>query len=579
MVGTRTILAVVAAFAAYYYFKVLPKASKPSPIVEISSGSIQGIISSSREGRPFYEYLGIPYAQPPVGDLRYEPPNPPKSWTGVRKANKLGAECAQFNILAGGVLAGEEDCLFVNVFTPKLKDDGKLLPTMVWIHGGLFVAGSSNMYRPDFFMDEDVVLVTLNYRLAALGFLNTGDGLVLGNMGLKDQSLALKWVQQNIKKFGGDPNQVTIFGESAGGASVHFQLLSKQSEGLFHRAISQSGVALNPWAIRGNVAAQAKRYAKSLNCPTEDLKDLVKCLKKKPVKELLEAHRESSDHLRDPITIFGPTIEVPSKSAFMTEHPRELISKGKASRVPFMTGINSHEGLLSSPVVIRSEEMLKKFDTNFNKVMPNFIFYSVDEGKSMDSDMEKIRDFYFGKGERIDTPAKLENYTNLMTDWVWAVGAKEVINLQSQFSPVYAYYYTYNGKFALSNFILALKGKYPAIVEVSVFLLTKWINENIFNVKTPVLGPCHGDEMALQFTLTGLSDTRQGHPDYDMSRKVVKLWTSFASNVTPLKAWGPKWSPVDPKAPEISYLKIDKKAEIITQPNQDRMGFWKKLRG
>jgi len=295
------------------------------------------------------------------------------------------------------------------------------------------------------------------------------------------------------------------------------------------------------------------------------------------VKELLEAHRESSNHLRDPITIFGPTVEVQSKSTFLSAHPREIIKAGKQSRVPWMTGMNSHEGLLSSPVIVRSEEMLTRFDTKFNEVMPNFIFYST-EGRQIDSDMSKIREFYFGKGERIDTAAKMENYTNLMTDWVWGVGLEDAIKLQSEFSPVYAYYYTYNGQFTLSNIILALKGKYPAIVELSWYFLSKWVNENIFNVKTPHFGPCHGDEMSLQFTLTGLSNVRQGHPDYDLSRKMVKLWTSFASNESPLQLMGQTWLPVDPKSKGISYLKIDTKSEIIGQPNQDRMTFWKNLR-
>lgn len=150
--------------------------------------------------------------------------------------------------------------------------------------------GASNPHRPKYFMDEEVVLVTLNYRLNSFGFLNTQDGVVTGNMGMKDQVMALKWVQENIKYFNGDPTRVTISGTSAGGASVHLHTMSPMSQGLFHRAISFSGTALSPWTVVPEPGAQTTEFAEGVGCPTWNSHVMVKCLKSLPAKTLAKSH-------------------------------------------------------------------------------------------------------------------------------------------------------------------------------------------------------------------------------------------------------------------------------------------------
>lgn len=150
--------------------------------------------------------IGIAYAKPPLGNLRFEAPEPPEPWKGVKDALTYGSQCLQIEFFTSKIL-GQEDCLYLNVFRPVIRETSeyfeavgpRLLPVMIFIHGGYFMSGSSNTYRPDYFMDEDVVLVTLNYRLNAFGFLNSGDQFLRGNQGLKDQVLALKWVQDNIR--------------------------------------------------------------------------------------------------------------------------------------------------------------------------------------------------------------------------------------------------------------------------------------------------------------------------------------------------------------------------------------------
>lgn len=172
----------------------------------------------------YFAFRGIPYAEPPVGALRWRNPVPHRGWTGVRDASQHGEHCPH-NGWFGLDIGGVEDCLFLNVNTPALTGSR---PVMVWIHGGSFSSGSGDswVYGPDFFVNENVVLVTINYRLGILGFLGTADGASQGNYGLKDMVEALRWVRTNIASFGGNPNQVTIFGESAGSVAVSIQLFS-----------------------------------------------------------------------------------------------------------------------------------------------------------------------------------------------------------------------------------------------------------------------------------------------------------------------------------------------------------------
>lgn len=164
----------------------------------------------------YFSFKGIPYAAPPLGNLRFRAPIEPESWTGVREALNHGPSCpaATPSLLMG------EDCLYLNVYTRSFTGNQ---PVLVWLHGGGFMSGSGDslVYGPEHLIEEDVIIVSLNYRVGALGFLSTGDANASGNYGLKDMILALKWIRENIANFGGDPNNVTIFGQSAGGAAVH----------------------------------------------------------------------------------------------------------------------------------------------------------------------------------------------------------------------------------------------------------------------------------------------------------------------------------------------------------------------
>jgi para-nitrobenzyl esterase len=202
-----------------------------APVVKVAEGEVQG---AAADGVAVFK--GLPFAAPPVGDLRWRAPQPPTKWPGVRQGNAFSSSCAQ-----------AEDCLYLNVYEPAAAKNGAKLPVMVWIHGGAFIFGSGSAYDGSQFARQGVIVVTVNYRLGRAGWFahpaltsENPQGL-LGNYGLMDQIAALEWVKVNIKQFGGDPNNVTIFGESAGAISINYLMLAPQAKGLFAKALSESG--------------------------------------------------------------------------------------------------------------------------------------------------------------------------------------------------------------------------------------------------------------------------------------------------------------------------------------------------
>ncbi|XP_011630104.1 esterase E4-like [Pogonomyrmex barbatus] len=274
--------------------------------VHVHEGKLIGTVEEGIYGDLYFAFRGIPYAKPPIGELRFKDPVPPEAWSENRDASKYGNVAVQYNIFDGTII-GDEDCLYLNVYNTDLELSQKRA-VMVWIHGGGFFMGDGNpsIYGPDFIIRKDVVLVTLNYRLGVLGFLNLNDEVATGNQGLKDIVMALKWVQKNIAKFGGDPKNVTIFGESAGGAIVHYLTLSPLTEGLFHKAIAHSGVVVNPWAYDDLMTKDTMLgfdLVKKLGKITLDPKVAYEFLKTVDAKLLIETEKQSlkSKSLKSPI--------------------------------------------------------------------------------------------------------------------------------------------------------------------------------------------------------------------------------------------------------------------------------------
>src|SRR5512133_168313 len=237
-----------------------------APIVKIDSGAVRGVAVTGG-----YAFRGLPYAAPPTGDLRWRAPRPSASWRGVRDATQYAASCPQQPSGFAGPGPFSEDCLYLNVSTPTLRRHARR-PVLVWIHGGGFTQDASRNYDGAKLAATGTVVVTINYRLGALGFLAhpalaSRPGGPAGNYGLMDQQAALRWVKRDISRFGGDPHNVTIAGQSAGGLSVLAQMVSSGARGLFQRAIVQSGTfALNQRPL-ATAEAAGQTFATAVGCP------------------------------------------------------------------------------------------------------------------------------------------------------------------------------------------------------------------------------------------------------------------------------------------------------------------------
>lgn len=255
-----------------------------SEIVEIEDGRIEGTKLKSRLGVEYDAFLNVPYAEAPINELRFQPPIPVKPWTGIWNATTFGPFCMQKLMpMNSPDTVVSEDCLQLNVFTknlPTTENSVERKPVIVYIHGGAWMGGSGVDSNAVLIMDRDIVFVTINYRLGPFGFLATGTKDAYGNMAQKDQVLALKWVQTNIEKFGGDKNRVTIAGLSAGAHSVTALVVSPIASGLFHRAIAQSGGITWQAKFETEYLETAKKLAGKLDCETDNVTAMVECLQK-----------------------------------------------------------------------------------------------------------------------------------------------------------------------------------------------------------------------------------------------------------------------------------------------------------
>jgi para-nitrobenzyl esterase len=308
-----------------------------SVVVDTQSGRIEG---ERRGGHSVFR--GIPFAQAPVGALRFRPPTARESWSGVRPAVRFGPSAPQGLSFAPGSAAegpSSEDCLYLNVYTPAV--DGRKRPVMFWIHGGAFTVGSASapLYDGGPLAElGDVVVVTVNYRLGALGFLALGEAGAgwdgTANLGILDQIAALRWVRDNIEGFGGDPGSVTLFGESAGATCVAILLTARSAEDLFHRAIAQSPSESLTLLESAHAGRTAEAFLRALGIAKTD----ARLLEDVPLAEILKAQASletGADYWRG----FAPVRD----RTTLPEHPRDVLARGEGARVPLIIGTNRDE--------------------------------------------------------------------------------------------------------------------------------------------------------------------------------------------------------------------------------------------
>jgi para-nitrobenzyl esterase len=326
---------------------------QPGTLLQLADGEVQGqAVDGVRE------FLGIPFAAPPTGELRFRPPVTPTPWAGVLDATSYSSSCPQLANGPVGTGSEDEDCLYLNVWTP-IPAPATPRPVLFWIHGGSNTSGSTANFVPyppytdnrhydgsTFASENGVVLVSVNYRVGVFGFFGhsdlageDGDWPYAGNQGLLDQRAGLEWVRDNIAAFGGDPANVTIFGESAGAWDVCTHVLSPASAGLFHRAISQSGGCSVGTASAEESADRADEITTAAGC--DGAPDILACLRALPVADLLDAAttEESGPGI-------GASLGVSVDGGFLPDEPRVILDSGDFARVPYMLGTNTDEATI-----------------------------------------------------------------------------------------------------------------------------------------------------------------------------------------------------------------------------------------
>lgn len=525
-----------------------------SLIVEVNQGKLQGKQNKSLlSGNTYYTFAGIPYAKPPVGDLRFKPPVPAEKWQGIYDATHERDSCIQKEYFLTQNYVGSEDCLYLNIDTPQVPAEIKVpKAVMVFIHGGGFFTGSGSekQYAGDYLVDQDVILVRINYRLHALGFLNLGLKDCPGNAGLRDQALALKWVKENIKQFGGDPNNITIFGESAGASSVHFQILSPISKGLFNKAIMQSGSGLAPWALTFNYKEMARELGKSLGFEGDDDDELLKFLKAQPAQDLVEPVFGLTEVLqkrypgRGNTIPFSPSVEEIKEGAFLPELPQEL--QKTADPLPLIYGLNNKEGILLFAVLIRN--ILEICKDDFSLILKyNFKM----DPEVLPEVSAKVKKYYFGDKEI--GPDTLEQLVDLYSDLYFYQFYEAIEFVTKSSIPPFVYEFSYDGNFNMFKRLL------------------------FHHLKLNIPGAAHADELGYVFNSRMLPQPAaiEGD-DLTVIKNVTTFWANFAKTGIPTDEL--TWAPSTSSQPR--YLEINRTLELVEgKVYGERLQFLKDLLG
>lgn len=529
------------------------------PIISVKEGKLCGLISEDARGNKFYSFLGIPYAKPPIGPLRFKAPLPIDPWEGVFNAIDDGNLCVQEDPLTK-TMQGSEDCLNLNVYTPCLQSSSDTLnpplkPVMVYIHGGSFLAGSNlkSLHGPEFLVAEDIVVVSINYRLGIFGFLSLEDHKlnIPGNAALKDMVLALKWVQRNIRCFMGDPKNVTIFGNSAGAAAVHFLVLSPLAKGLFHKALCQSGSALSSWAYG---IRNGKVIGRAMGLEEKSEEEVLAYLMEASSEEIFEAQcKINSETVQGNRTRFiGVVVEPKSckgEKLFST-HPVKILQSGKYNKVPILMGYNSGDGMIVDAMVAPELNYVYWTDKEFN--VPGLL--QLKKGSTLSKRLgEEIIKFYFGNGD-ISRDTHLQEFYDITTDNSFLRGIYASVKIHRNTSKVPIYMYR-----------LSLES------ELNFY-------KKILGIELP--GVCHADELGYLFRTILTEIPSPGSIEDVAQRRMTRLWTNFAKYGNPTPYLDPSVGLIWPRvmdANRIPFLDIGQNLRIDENPEDNRMKFWDKI--
>ncbi|CAD6996043.1 esterase B1-like [Ceratitis capitata] len=524
-------------------------------IVETEYGKVEGIKRLSIYNIPYYSFEGIPYAQPPVGELRFRAPQRPTPWEGVRDCKSTKEMAVQTHIITG-ILEGSEDCLYLNVYTNNTLPD-KPRPVMIWIHGGGLCTGEATRewYGPDYFMQKDIVLVTMQYRLGVLGFLSLGtpELNVPGNSGLKDQVLAIKWVKNNCARFGGNPDCITVFGESAGATSAHCMMLTEQTQGLFHRAILMSGTALPLWETEDQ-KYRAFDLAKLAGYKGVDNdKDVLAYLRKCKAKDLIALEGRTltaEDRARNISTPFVYCVEPYVTPECVIQKPiREMMRTAWGNAIPLLVGHASDEGLIflqGAKILASIAQRQKSYS------LKPFVPYEVADSEDNEKFEQKLRTSHVsGK-----TPT-VEEFKNIIAYAYLHFPLYRLIRSRLTYAagaPLYLYRFDFDSEELPHPYRILRNGR-------------------------GVKGVAHGDELSYIFTNLFSCTLSKESREYRTIERMVGFWTQFAQSGNPNNEEIPgmanlTWDPLKKSSPKLNCLNISDDLKLIEWPELAKAKVW-----
>ncbi|XP_028626248.1 carboxylesterase 1C-like [Grammomys surdaster] len=511
------------------------------PVVNTTQGKVLGkYISIEGFERPVAVFLGVPFAKPPLGSLRFAPPEPVEPWSFVKDAISYPPMCSQeasmgqllpdmFSTKQESIpLEFSEDCLYLNIYSPAESKENSRLPVMVWIHGGgLMIGGASTYDGLALSAHENVVVVTIQYRLGIFGLFSTGDEHSRGNWAHLDQLAALRWVKDNIANFGGNPDSVTIFGESAGGASVSVLVLSPLGKNLFHRAISESGVFLSTNLAMKNIQAVNEIIATLSGCNDTSSAAMVQCLRQKTEGEILEITTKLIQHNISLSSVIDGVV--------LPKAPEKILAEKSFNTVPYIVGFNKQE---------------------FGWIIPKALGDLHSEGKMNEKTASFFLKMFHSELNISESmiPAIIEKYLNGTDD-----PSKKGDLLQDMLGDIF---------FCIPSVILSRSLRDSG---VPTYMYEFQYRPSFVSDKRPqTIQGDHGDEI---FSVFGTPFLKEGasEEETNLSKMVMKFWANFARNGNPNGEELPHWPEYDQTE---GYLQIGATTQQAQRLKGKEVAFW-----
>ncbi|CAK1584383.1 unnamed protein product [Parnassius mnemosyne] len=510
--------------------------------------------------------MGIPFAAPPLNEFRFLPPQTINPWANVLSAVKEKPPCIQFNNNVKKNQIGQygvEDCLYLDIFTPAVDDNKRAVVVFLYNENFRYSYNKTKDYSPDFFIEEDVVLATISHRLSTFGFLSFEDDILPGNAGLKDIVAGLHWIKNNIERFGGDPNRITLMGSQGGAAAIDL-LIHTKAKKLFNAAILQSGTSLSPQYLQNNIRERAFKLSELLERSTSNSNQLLKYLNEIPAEKIFEKELNAlpDDYYKEnqkPLLTFGPIVEG-NQNGLVTGYPEKIFN---TVTIPLMIGSNSREGLEPSLQYLFDPRYLVYLEKDFHFLIPirsNLKFDPLKE--TFYNAIEDIKKFYFRRG-KIRT-SSISDYITYIGDILTSYPVDAMVRMYSNKSSSSVFYYHF-------DYYSELNANKENILKFSTVGDGTW-------------GAASGDELCYLFKCPRLINNYKKlntsmSEEITLQRKLVKLWTNFAKYGNPTPEIN---NPLDIKWPSYNlvtkqYLHISKNVEIKCNLFEERFQFWEEF--